>query len=192
MQELVWGGQWEILHFRAIKFGGDVVEFTTSIRITSGCLSISPHKIIWLFLDNFLVSLTKKCITDDLLLTFVNKIWVQPFELVFEIHNQLPDSGQNGLDNNLQMTFSNKFSSVGVAISGLSESKTMLDPIKHSILMAVGIPMKVKAVIIKKHAVAAFVTKTVVDTYCDQIGVVMLSIKMFKSIWKCIWLKTIL
>ena len=75
MQELVWGGQWEILHFRAIKFGGDVVEFTTSIRITSGCLSsISPHKIIRLFPDNFLVSMTTKCITDDLLLTFVNKI----------------------------------------------------------------------------------------------------------------------
>ena len=34
--------------------------------------------------------------------------------------------------------------------------------------MAVGIPMKVKAVIIWKHAVAAFVTKTVVDTYCDN------------------------
>ena len=137
MQELVWGGQWEILYFRAIKFGGDVVEFTTSIRITSGCLAISPHKIIWLFPDNFLVSLTKKCITDDLLLTFVNKIWVQPFELVFKTHNQLPDSGQNGLDNNLQTTFSNTFSSVGLAISGLSESKTMLDPIKHSIFMKV-------------------------------------------------------
>ena len=34
--------------------------------------------------------------------------------------------------------------------------------------MAVGIPMKVKAVIIRKHAVAAFVTKTVVDTYRDN------------------------
>ena len=56
--------------------------------------------------------MTTKCITDDLLLTFVNKIWVQPFELVLEIHNQLPDLGQNCLDNNLQTTFLNKFSSV--------------------------------------------------------------------------------
>ena len=78
-----------------------MVESATSIRITSERLSISPHKIIWLFPDNFLVSLTTKCIMDDLLLTFVNKIWVQPFELVLEIHYQLADSGQNELDNNL-------------------------------------------------------------------------------------------
>ena len=55
---------------------------------------------MWLFPDNFLVSLTTKCITDDLLLSFVNNIWVQPFELVLEIHYQLADSGQNELDNN--------------------------------------------------------------------------------------------
>ena len=100
MQELMWGGWQRILDFRAIEFGGDVVESTNSIRITSGHLSISPDKIIWLFPDNFLVSLTTKCIMDDLLLTFVNKI-VQPFELVLEIHYQLADSGQNELDNNL-------------------------------------------------------------------------------------------
>ena len=38
--------------------------------------------------------------------------------------------------------------------------------------MAVGIPMKVKAVIIRKHAVAAFVTKTVVDTYRDNANLI--------------------
>ena len=32
---------------------------------------------------------------DDLLLTLVNKICVQPFELNLEIHYQLVDSGQN-------------------------------------------------------------------------------------------------
>ena len=96
----MWGGWQRILDFRAIEFGGDVVESTTSIRITSGHLSISPHKIIWPFPDNFLVSLTTKCIMDDLLLTFVNKI-VQAFELVLEILNQLVDSGKNELDNNL-------------------------------------------------------------------------------------------
>ena len=48
---------------------------------------------------------------------------------------------------------------MGVVVSGFPESKTRLNPIKHSINMAVGIPMKVKAVIIQKHAVAAFVTK---------------------------------
>ena len=46
MQELMWGGWQRILDFRAIEFGGDMVESTTSIRITSGRLSISPHKII--------------------------------------------------------------------------------------------------------------------------------------------------
>ena len=55
-----------------------------TIRITWGCPTISPHKIIWLFPNNFLVSLTTKCITDDLLLTLVNKIWGQPFELELE------------------------------------------------------------------------------------------------------------
>ena len=99
MQELVWGGWQRILDFRAIEFGGDVVESTTSIIIISGYLFISPHKIIWLFPDNFLVSLTTKCIMDDLLLTFVNKI-VQPFELVLEILYQLVE-GKNELDNNL-------------------------------------------------------------------------------------------
>ena len=34
--------------------------------------------------------------------------------------------------------------------------------------MAVGIPMKVKAVIIQKHAFAAFVNKTAVHTYHDN------------------------
>ena len=48
----------------------------------------------------------------------------------------------------------------------------MLNPIKHSIIMAVGIPMKVKAVIIRKHAVAAFVTKTVVGTYRDNANLI--------------------
>ena len=38
--------------------------------------------------------------------------------------------------------------------------------------MAVGIPMKVKAVIIKKHAVIAFVTKTAVHTYCDNANLI--------------------
>ena len=37
--------------------------------------------------------------------------------------------------------------------------------------MAVGIPMKVKA-IIRKQAVAAFVTKTVVDTYRDNANLI--------------------
>ena len=60
--------------------------------------------------------------------------------------------------------------------------------------MAVGIPMKVKAVIIQKHAFAAFVNKTAVHTYHDNAnwikhGLVMLYIKTFKSIWKCIWLE---
>ena len=48
---------------------------------------------------------------------------------------------------------------MGVVVSGFLESKTRLNPIKPSIVMAVGIPMKVNAVIIQKHAVAAFVTK---------------------------------
>ena len=47
---------------------------------------------------------------------------------------------------------------LGGAVFGLFESKTMLNPVTHSIVMAVGIPMKVKAVIIQKHAVIAFVT----------------------------------
>ena len=55
---------------------------------------------------------------------------------------------------------------------GIVISKTMLNPIKHSIIMAVGIPMKVKAVIIRKHAVAAFLTKTVVDTYRDNANLI--------------------
>ena len=55
---------------------------------------------------------------------------------------------------------------------GIVISKTMLNLTKHSIIMAVGIPMKVKAVIIRKHAVAAFVTKTVVDTYCDNANLI--------------------
>ena len=38
--------------------------------------------------------------------------------------------------------------------------------------MAVGILVKVKAVIIRKHAVAAFVTKTVVDTYRDNANLI--------------------
>ena len=38
--------------------------------------------------------------------------------------------------------------------------------------MAAGIPMKVKAVIIRKHAVAAFVAKTVVDTYRDNANLI--------------------
>ena len=47
------------------------------------------------------------------------------------------------------------------------------------------------------HLVAAFVTKTVVETYCDnanliKYGVVMLLMETFKSIWKCIWLKQFL
>ena len=55
---------------------------------------------------------------------------------------------------------------------GIVISKTMLNPIKHSIIMAVGIPMKVKTVIIRKHAVAAFVTKTVVGTYRDNANLI--------------------
>ena len=55
---------------------------------------------------------------------------------------------------------------------GDCDIKKMLNPIKHSIIMAVGIPMKVKAVIIRKHAVAAFVTKTVVDTYRDNANLI--------------------
>ena len=60
---------------------------------------------------------------------------------------------------------------LGVALSGLFESKTMLNPVTHSIVMAVGIPMKVKAVI-QKHAVTAFVTKTAVHTYCDNANLI--------------------
>ena len=56
----------------------------------------------------------------------------------------------------------------------------MLNPIKHSIIMAVGIPMKVKAVIIQKHAVAAFVTKTVVDTYRDNANLVKYELKYYQ------------
>ena len=46
--------------------------------------------------------------------------------------------------------------------------------------MAVGIPMKVKAVIIQKHAVAAFVTKTVVDTYRDNANLVKYELKYYQ------------
>ena len=59
----------------------------------------------------------------DLLLTFVNKIWVQLFELVLEINYQLADSGQNELGNNLQTTFSNKVSSVKITVFILNTLK---------------------------------------------------------------------
>ena len=48
--------------------------------------------------------------------------------------------------------------------------------------MAVGIPMKVKAVVILKHAVAAFVTKTVVDTYRDNANLIKYELYLIKTI----------
>ena len=48
--------------------------------------------------------------------------------------------------------------------------------------MAVGILMKVKAVVILKHAVAAFIAKTVVDTYRDNANLIKYELYLIKTI----------